>query len=131
MIAGSLVLAAFFTAACTTTALHGQSRLEGRYTGRDLRATLPAEVTVAQAAAAAESALLAGGYVISERTIAGDRARLVGEAPPRSGLGPSQRPVVVIDPAPAGAEATITIEPFGDEEASRRILDAMVARLGL
>jgi hypothetical protein len=118
-------------AACTSSARHGRSQLQAEYTGRKLTVVLPADVTVAQAAAAAESALLAGGYVLSERTVVSDRARLVGAAPVRAGLGPNPRPVVAIRPIASGTEATVTLEPFGDEEVSRRILDDMLVRLGL
>lgn len=116
---------------CASTAQHGQSGLEATYSGRELKAVLPAHVTVAQAAAAAEAALRSGGFVMTERTVAGDRARLVGEAPDRSGLGLNPRSVVVIEPVPNGVRASIVHEPFGDEEASRRILDEMLARLDL
>lgn len=129
--AGVLTLAVLAAAGCTSSALHGRSQLQADYSVRTLSAMLPGEVTVAQAAAAAERALLQGGYSLTERTVTADGARLVGAAPARSGLGPDPRPVVAVRAVVGGTRTTITLEPFGDEEASRRILDEMLVRLGL
>lgn len=128
---GALTLAVLAAAGCTSSALHGRSQLQADYSVRELSTVLPAEVTVAQAAAAAERALLQGGFVLTERTVTADGARLVGAAPSRSGLGPDPRPMVALRPVAGGTRTTITLEPFGDEETSRRILDEMLLGLGL
>ena len=123
-------LLAMLAACASSRATHGRTGVEATYFGRDLEAVLPADVTVPQAAAAAEATLLATGYVMAERTVVSGRARLVASAPDRSGLPLDRTPVVVIKPVLNGTRTIVTVEPFGDEELSRRILDGMLARLG-
>lgn len=113
-----------------------QSRIEGAgkerevqasYQFRTLSADLPAGVSVRSAAAAGESALRSRGYIVTRADTTSDRARIEAKA---HGDGWLDKVVFEARIAGAGTRAGFTVEPFGDETASRALMDAMLARLG-
>lgn len=106
----------------------GQEReIAASYQFRSLSADIDDGLTVRAAAAAAESALRARGYVITSSETTSDRARIEAKA---SGDGAFDKMVFDARGTATGTRISLTAEPFGDETRSRTVLDAMLARLG-
>ncbi len=104
-----------------------EREVQASYQYRSLSADLSDGVSVRAAAAAAESALRSRGYVITGSDVTSDRARIEARA---HGDGWLDKVVFSASSAGAGTRARFTSEPFGDEAASRALMDSMLARLG-
>jgi predicted small secreted protein len=113
-----------------------KARIEGAGTGRDIQASyqfrslsadLPEGISVRAAAAAAQSALRSRGYIITKADTTSDHSRIEAKS-----HGDGWLDKVVFEASLAGAQPRVsfTSEPFGDEAASRALMDAMLARLG-
>lgn len=106
----------------------GRTGLAASYDGLALEVDLPARVPVPSAIAAGEQAVVRRGSTIIEVGATAERGHLVAKPPTRR-----LHDKVVIDARQAGGATSVRIEvlPFGDEAASRSILDDMLVRLGL
>jgi len=104
-----------------------EREVQASYQFRSLSADLPEGVSIRAAAAAAQSALRSRGYVITRSDTTSDRARIEAKS---HGDGWLDKVVFEASLAGAGPRASFTSEPFGDEAASRALMDAMLARLG-
>jgi hypothetical protein len=111
-----------------SVASQGQNRdVLASYQFRTLKSRLGPEVQVLTVRAAAEQALRARGYVITNVTGAGDRSRVEAQA---AGQGTLDKLVVETWAGDRFTGVSVTIEPLGDEAESRAVLDAMLNRLG-
>lgn len=127
LLATGLLLAGL-SGACQTQGLQGRNRdQQATYTVRALRTELAPEIRVSTCAAAGEAVLRARGFSIAERTITEDSARIVGKAP-NDGL--FERTIFESYVTPRGTGMLVRVEPWGDEAASRTILDEVLVRLG-
>ena len=97
------------------------------YSVRSLTADMPEGVRVRTAGVAAESALRARGYIITRANHGENQSRVEAAT---SADGMLDKTVVESWSTGYGTAVSVTVEPFGDEGASRAILDAMLARLG-
>lgn len=97
------------------------------YAFGSLTCDLGVEVTTDQVAAAAEEALRVRGYTVTSRRVSSDRARVVGKA---AGEWSARQTVVESSLTAQGNRVRVKAEPFGDESASRAILDEMLAMMG-
>ena len=85
-------------------------------------------MNVQTVAAAGETALRARGYSIDEKSVTHDHARLVARsARDQDWLEQTAFESYV---TPNGTGVMVRVEPWGDEAASRAILDDVLARLG-
>jgi len=101
--------------------------VQASYQYGSLSADLSDGVSVRAAAAAAESALRSRGYIITGSEVTSDRARIEAKA---HGDGWLDKVVFNASGAGAGTRASFKAEPFGNEAASRALMDSMLARLG-
>ena len=97
------------------------------YSWGSLSANLPPEMGVLTVGAAAESALRGRGYVIDAASGTKDHVEVIGRASVHSGLD-----TVHIESAltPTGTSICISVGMFGDQSASRAILDDVLSKLG-
>jgi hypothetical protein len=98
------------------------------YRGWTLTTNLPAEARVPAVVAAAEQTLRARGYTITTS----DSTEEVGEIiahPPRT----TNLPRIVIASSRGVSSTTVDmrVEPFGDQELCRSVLDGMLQRMGM
>jgi hypothetical protein len=106
----------------------GQERdVQASYQFRSLSADLPQGISVRAAAAAAESALRSRGYIVTRSDTTSDRSRIEAKA---HGDGAFDKVVFEAGDGATGTKASFTAEPFGNESASRALMDAMLSRLG-
>ncbi|MBX3387107.1 MAG: hypothetical protein KF768_11095 [Phycisphaeraceae bacterium] len=114
---------------CQSTGGHqGTSRdIHASYSFGTLTCDLGADVRVEEVASAGEEALRLRGYSVSSRTVTSDKARLEGRS---AGDGWLEKAVVESWPTARGVRIRIKIEPWGDDTASRLILDDMLVMLG-
>jgi hypothetical protein len=105
-----------------------QQDITATYEGRTLRADLPGRARVPAVIAAADQTFRARGYAVQRSAATEDTGEIVANAPRHSSL-----PRVVVS-ASRGVETTgvrVMVEPFGDQELSRSVLDGVLQRLGL
>jgi hypothetical protein len=98
------------------------------YQGRTLKADLPAKARVPAVIAAADQTFRARGYAVQRSAATEEEGEIVANAPRYNNL-----PRVVLS-ATRTATATsvkVTVEPFGDQELSRSVLDGVLQRLGM
>lgn len=105
----------------------GRGDIMTTYSFGTLSAGLPPDLPVLTAAAAAESALRARGYVVVRRTSTADLARLEGR---RSGENSWDKAVITVRRSADGIAMDVKSEPWGNEPESRALLDAALARIG-
>lgn len=105
----------------------GAAGTQAVYRLGSLDAVLPPQVPMLTIAAAAEEALLARGYSIVSAEATADRCRVVGLGPQAADY---ERVIVAGSAAAAGPRVSVHVQPFGDEVASRVIMEALLARLG-
>lgn len=116
-------------AGCAQTRGHqGRDReITAQYAFGALTCDLGMDVRIEEVASAAEESLRLRGYSVSSRTVTSDKARLEAKS---AGDGWLQKAVVESWVTSRGIRVWIKIEPFGDDSASRSILDDMLAMLG-
>jgi hypothetical protein len=93
-----------------------------------LRANLPTESRVPAVMAAAEQTLRNRGYTIVSSAATEEKGEIIAH-PPSS----DRFPRVVIESS-RGVSSTIvdvSVEPFGDQDLCRSVLDGMLQKLGL
>ncbi|MCC6677416.1 MAG: DUF3568 family protein [Phycisphaerales bacterium] len=123
------LIAAAATAGCRSTVeSQGKSRTSAAYSTGTLSADLPSTVRVQAVIAAAESALRDRGYTIGTRRAAEDSGFVEGKLP-RPGL--LEKTKVEARVSGGGTRVLVKVEPWGDEAASRAILDDLLKRLGM
>lgn len=128
---GGVVLTALLPAcAKPTLSYQGEDRVLASYSGSTLKTELPPEVSVEAVQAAAESVLLARGYTITTTRHDAEKGRVVGRSPADDEWFGSDETVIRAYVTGAGTGITVNVEPWGDEMASRALLDALLARLG-
>jgi len=111
------------------TLAQGRSGVAAAFDGMGLEVNLPARVPVASAIVAGEQVLRRRGETVTAMESTAEGGRVVARPPSRR-LG--HRKITIEAHQMGGATALrIEIEPFGDEAASRSILDDMLVRLGL
>jgi hypothetical protein len=125
-----VVVAALGVVGCAKpqVATQGSRGIEATYSLGTLKATLPMEATVPAVIAAADQSARARGYTVVTSTATDDRGRLVCR-PPRSDSFP--RVVVVAFRMSTGTKVTIEMQPMGDQDLCRSMLDAMLQQLGM
>lgn len=101
---------------------------DATYAMRTLSTTLPDDVRVPAALAAAEAALRARGYTVTARRTNVDAGFVVARP---SSPGPVEHVQWHARVASEGTFVSITCEPLGSEPIARALLDAMLQRLGL
>jgi hypothetical protein len=106
----------------------GRTGITAAYRFGELRADLPDRVRVEAVLAAAESALISRGYSIRERAGTADEGRVVAEGPTQRGVSAVRVSAYVTG---VGTRVAVFVGPLGDEDASRAILDAVLARMGV
>jgi hypothetical protein len=130
MLVVGMVVGLSFLGACSP-----QAKVQGSngdtvatYHRMTLRANLPAESRVPAVMAAADQTLRARGYTIVRSSATEEKGEVVAH-PPRS----DNLPRLVIE-SERGVSSTIVdlrVEPFGDQDLCRSVLDGMLQRLGL
>ena len=97
------------------------------YSGSTLEANLPSSVDVLAVQAAAESELRSRGYVITKAHGTADSMRVVARAG-----GQRRDDEVTVSARARGRATSVSVENglFGDEAASRVVLDGVLKRLG-
>ncbi len=113
-----------------TLGYQGKDRVLATYSMPKLKTELPPEVSVEAVTAAAESVLLARGYTITTTRHDAEKGRVVGRSPADTGWTGADQTAIRAYVTGAGTGVTIEVEPWGDEMASRALLDALLARLG-
>lgn len=124
------VLCAMLLPSCTRPRVeaHGkQSDVLAAYSGSTLEAKLPPAVDVLAVQAAAERELRARGYVITSANGTADSMRVVARAG-----GQRRDDEVTVSARAQGRSTSVRVENglFGDEAASRVVLDGLLKRLG-
>ncbi len=112
---------------------HGRDKhVTAEYAGGTLTARTGPEIDVLTLKAAAEQTLRARGYIITESFASADRMKIEASAPGEGGSGGGRRDRTTIEAwhTPLGSKVTIESGVFGDETASKLILDEMLYRLG-
>ncbi len=131
LIAGVVGVVGMAAAGCSSPQVKTQGTqqdITATYKGRTLRADLPGTARVPAVIAAADQTFRARGYAVQRSTATEDAGEIVANAPRHSSL-----PRVVVS-ASRGVETTgveVMVEPFGDQELSRSVLDGVLQRLGL
>lgn len=103
-------------------------QVEGTYYGGTLWADVPASVRVRGIVAAADQGLRDRGYAV-KRVAATDEAGKVTAEPPRAGLLESVE--VSVRRTADATRIGVVVKPMGDQDRSRAIMDAVLARLGM
>ncbi len=109
-------------------ATQGSRGIEAKYSLGRLSATLPPEASVPATIAAADQTARARGYTVVSSYSTDERGNLVCR-PPRSDSFP--RVTIWANRVSAGTETTLELQPFGDQELCRSLLDGILQRLGL
>lgn len=123
----------FVGCAKPVTSTHGRDKhVTAEYAGGTLTARTGREINVLTIKAAAEQTLRARGYIITESFASADRMKIEASGPGEGGSGGGRRDRTTIEAwhTPAGSKLTIESGVFGDETASKLILDEMLYRLG-
>lgn len=124
-----LLLAAAVLPACTATYSNaGSSETLTEYHLGTLKADLPPSVRIPAVMAAGQATLRHRGYSVSSSRITADAGRIEGESPSSSPLGSAS---VWAEAVPTGTRVGVKVGLWGDEDASRSILDDMLRRVGL
>jgi hypothetical protein len=121
---------AFALAACSPQVKsHGtQKDVTATYSGTTLSSNLPTTARVPAVMAAADETLRARGYAVQRSSGTEESGEIVANAPRYNDF-----PRVVFS-ASRGINAThveVNVQPFGDQELSRSLLDGVLQRLGL
>ncbi|MFN0011381.1 MAG: hypothetical protein ACKVS8_07025 [Phycisphaerales bacterium] len=125
----ALVLAAAVLAACSGPQSEvGRTGIMASSSLGTLEATLPPSIPVLTISAAAERALRARGFTITEKTASEDRAHI--EAQQRS-PGVLESVSVWVSTLAAGPGLRVRVEPLGDEARSRVVMEGILTELGL
>ncbi|MFO0831158.1 MAG: hypothetical protein U0637_04845 [Phycisphaerales bacterium] len=109
-------------------ASQGARGIQAKYSMGRLSATLPAEATVPAVIAAADQTARARGYTVVTNTATAEQGNLICR-PPRSDSFP--RVVIWANRSASGTDTTLAMEPFGDQDLCRSMLDGILQRLGL
>lgn len=109
-------------------AIQGTRGIEATYSLGTLSATLPHEATVPAVIAAADQTARARGYTVVSSAGTDERGRLVSR-PPRSDSFP--RVVIAAARTGTGTRVTLEMQPMGDQDLCRSMLDGILQRLGL
>lgn len=130
---------ALLLAPALLTACSAQSKTQGSnqdtvatyhatYRGWTLSTNLPAEARVPAVVAAAEQTLRARGYTITTSDSTEEEGEVVAHPPRTNNL-----PRIVIASARGVSSTTVDmrVEPFGDQELCRSVLDGMLQRMGM
>src|SRR5436190_3457265 len=98
------------------------------YRGWTLTTNLPAEARVPAVVAAAEQTLRARGYTITTSDSTEEQGEIVAHPPSTNNF-----PRIVIASARGVSSTTVDmrVEPFGDQELCRSVLDGMLQRMGM
>ncbi len=116
--------------ACSTPipVSQGRTNVMATYDMPHLSAVLPVEARVPAVIAAAEATVRARGYAVVDISSAEEIGKVVAR-PPRT----SDIPTVRIESYKVfqGTKVVVTFWPWGDNAASRSILDGILQRLGL
>src|SRR5262245_36128212 len=132
-------LFALLLSSALLTACSSQARTQGSnqdtvatyhatYRGWTLTTNLPAEARVPAVVAAAEQTLRARGYTITTSDSTEEEGEVVAHPPRTNNL-----PRIVIASARGVSSTTVDmrVEPFGDQELCRSVLDGMLQRMGM
>jgi hypothetical protein len=126
----ALVIGLFATLpACeSTTSTVGQSETQAVYSMGSLQVELPPRFDVLTVTAAAEVTLRERGYTITHKSANADRAAFYGRA---ATVGAIPQADVVVSQTAGGTGLSLKVGVFGDEVASRVLMEAILAKLGL
>ena len=123
------LLALLALPACSPEAkVQGNQDTVATYHGMTLRANLPAESRVPAVIAAAEETLRARGYSITTSDSTEEKGEIIAH-PPRY----NNFPRILIESS-RGVSSTVVdlrVEPFGDQDLCRSVLDGMLQRMGM
>jgi hypothetical protein len=123
------MVALSLTACSPQVKSHGtQQDVTATYSGTTLSTNLPANARVPAVLAAADETLRARGYAVQRSAATEEKGEIVANAPRYNDF-----PRVVFR-ASRGVNAThveVNVQPFGDQELSRSLLDGVLQRLGL
>jgi len=105
-----------------------QKDMTASYSTRTLSASLPDTARVPAIIAAADQTLRARGYAVQKSSATEEAGEIIANAPrynnyPRVRL----RATRMTD----ATQVEVTVEPFGDQELSRSVLDGVLQKLGL
>lgn len=134
----SLAFCVFATALCAAGCASPQALPQGRgaivasYAARTLTSTLPDAARVPAALAAADLTLRARGYTVDRLEATEESGQIVARAPTSSEVDQSWAKVVVAAKRRwNGTVLTIEFVPWGNQSASRVLLDGILQRLDL
>jgi hypothetical protein len=125
---GSLVGLSLLAACSPQAKVQGNKDTVATYHRMTLRANLPDESRVPAVIAAADQTLRARGYTVVRSSATEEKGELVAHPPRTTNL-----PRIVIE-SERGVSSTIVdlrVDPFGDQDLCRSVLDGMLQRLGL
>jgi hypothetical protein len=125
-----LAATAFFL---TLQACSPQVQTQGKdvmatYSGMTLRSNLPTETRVPAVIAAAEQTLRGRGYTVVRSNATEETGEIVAYAPRYNNF---PRIVITSNRGVSSTVVDLRVEPFGDQELCRSVLDGMLQRLGL
>jgi hypothetical protein len=99
----------------------------GTYRLGTARVKLTDPVRIPTVMAATNAVMRNKGLTVETSRVSDDEGRLVARQP---GTASFDRVIVNVQQVPGALEIGITCEPFGDEEMSRSLMDAILYRLG-
>ena len=119
----------FSLAACQSTYRpQGTGGTVGAYRFGRASVRISDPVRIPAIIAAANAALRARGYTIESMQSTADQGCIIARQPDSHSF---DKLVVSANLVPGAVEINITRQPFGDEERSRAVMDAILQRLGL
>ena len=124
----ALLVLILMVAGCQTSVRsQGAQGNVGTYRMGTARVKLADPVRIPTAMAAANVVMRNKGFTVETSRVSDDEGRLVARQP---GTANFDRVIVMVQQVPGALEIAITCEPFGEEEMSRSIMDAVLYRLG-
>lgn len=125
----AVALAGLLGSACSPEVkTHGPNKdVEASYHQAALTTNLPVTARVPAVIAAADQTLRARGYAVQRSSATEDSGELVANAP-RYNNYPRVR--VRAHSAANATQVEVKVEPFGDQELSRSVLDGILEKLG-
>ncbi len=112
----------------TTTQNNGPQDTTAKYRLTTLSAKLPPDARVPAVMAAADQTLRSRGYTVVESSATEETGELIAHAPRYNNF---PRIVIASSRGVGNTNVSLRVDPFGDQDLCRSVLDGMLQRLGL
>ena len=116
---------------CSTSETQSQGPnkdVTATYSWRTLKADLPEQTRVPAVIAAADETLRARGYTVEKSSATEEMGEIIAHAPRYNDY---PRLVLTSKRGASGTSVALVVEPFGDQELCRSVLDGVLQRMGL